>query len=228
MRDLILVTGAPRSGVQIVAGALAACGVWSGETFDRRERDGDVMENGEVARTLLSPFLRGVGVDEKGQRFPEIKACKRIAPHVSASWRRRFLDIVEKEGYTGGPMLYASARAALVWPVWRAAFPDARWIVVRRRDHDMIRACLNTTYMTVEKDADGWRRWLGQYSRRLSDVGAEVDLWPDRMIGGDLSECHAAFTDMGLEWDQRAVSDYMQPIQWKAGVFEPATANRSV
>jgi hypothetical protein len=223
---LILVTGADRSGVAMIAAVMSRCGAWCGQFQNLDEYDGrGSFENIAVKNALMTPLFKGLRADPTGQHpLPRIEACQRIVPSISGAWRRRFEGIAFSQGYAGGPAFYASYRSALVWPIWNGAFPDAKWVIVRRRDEDIVASCMKTGFMTAFKDDKGWQKWLDSYKARFGEmVKAKLDvhqIWSDRMLHGHLSELHALVGEIkGLEWDETAVRDFIAPVLWKNGVF---------
>ena len=227
MSDLILVTGTPRSGVSVVAGVLHLCGAWGGRmSKNPSEFDGrGSFENADVRSSMMAPFFQGIDADPRGQRpLPNHVTCQHVGPVIQDVWRRRFDKIATAQGYVDGSRFYASPRTCLVWPVWQAAFPDAKWIIVRRADEEIIDGCMATGYMDAYTKQAGWARWLDGYKWRFSsmvDAGLDVhQIWAHRMIGGHLGELRELVESLGLEWDSQRVEDFIAPILWKGGVFE--------
>jgi hypothetical protein len=224
--DIILITGTARAGVSMIGGVVRLCGAWGGDSLNTTEYDGrGSFENEEIRDSIVRPFLRGIKADPLGQRpLPNMAECRRIAPMVALPWRRRIDKIVKSQGYGNGPLFYASPQSCLVWPVWAKAFPKARWIIVRRKDEDIINACMKTGFMTGHSDRSGWNRWLEFHKERFDEmVRANMNIWqiwPQRMIKGKLAELKDLVENLGLRWDGTAVEDFIAPILWKGGVFE--------
>lgn len=224
MQPPILITGAARSGISIIAAVLNRCGAWGGipgcVDYDGRK----CTENEDVDRLVMRPALNGLRADAVGQApLPSTRSCENVADDLAPAWRRRIERIVTSQGCPEGPWFYASPRICLLWPIWRKAFPDSPWILVRRNDDDIIRACLRTKYMTAYKDYPGWSVWLDAYKRKFEEmisVGLDIrQIWPQRAINGQLHDLEQLVKALGLEWDAERLSDFLAPILWKKGLF---------
>jgi len=150
--------------------------------------------------------------------------CHDLAQKLGPWWHQRVENIFANQGYTGGPVFFASASSCLIWPIWASAFPKARWIIVRRRDQDIVRSCLKAGFMLRYKQKDAWQQWLNVHKWRFAEMIAEHlnvwQMWPQRMIHGKLSELRETIEKLNLQWDPAAIREYMTPILWKEGIFE--------
>lgn len=226
MNDLILVTGAARSGISLVGSIIKLCGAWVGET-GRSKKEGirGSVENVRIRDYVIKPFLHGVKADPNGQNpLPDIGACKKGADKVAGTWRRLVIKILRAEGYHSGPAVIVSSLNCLIWPLWAQAFPDARWIIVRRADNEIIRACIRTGFMVGYSTKKGWQGWLDVHKERFGEmIGAGLNIWqiwPHRMVKGKLQELQQLVDTLGLSWDEQAIRDFITPVLWKSGVFE--------
>jgi len=233
-RDPILITGAARSGVSMIAGVVSLCGAWGGIKPGAADYDGRTsFENSEVAESIVKPFLRGIAADPNGQfPLPDIAKVADVPDSFTETWGRRVHRVWLGQGYAGGPVFYASPRTCLVWPVWHRAFPDAKWVIVRRNDDDIVRACTQTGFMKAHKTDAGWRAWVDVHKQRFDEMiraGLQVwQIWPQRMIRGHIGELRQLIADhLGLTWDETAVTDFIAPILWKGGVFQIADGKPS-
>ena len=107
---------------------------------------------------------------------------------------------------------------SLIWPVWNIAFPNAKWIIVRRRTGDVIQSCLKTGYMTAYAEEAGWLEWVHEHEKRFVEmIEAGVNckiIWPERMIHGDLQQLYEVIDWLGLTWKKEAL-DFINPQLWK-------------
>jgi len=220
MNSPILVSGAGRSGSNMVAGVLRICGAFSG-TVDEQN------ENILIKEKVVTPYLTGLGADPTGQ-YPLLDTSKIVIP---VGWANSILSIIISDGYQSGPWMYKSPRSILLWPVWFYAFPNAKWLLVRRRTGDIIRSCSQTAYMSafsspivrknvgVANEEEGWRWWVHQYEERM--VAMIMDglncrvIWPERMVSGDYQQIMETIEWLGLSWKSEVLS-YIDPRLWKA------------
>ena len=224
--ELIIVTGTLRSGISIVGGVINLCGAWGGEFTDTMRFDGkSSYENPGIRHSLVKPLLRGMRVDPLGQRpLPDIKRCKEVAKKVEQVWMRSVERIILLQGYKEGPIFIASAQAALIWPIWAKVFPKAKWVLVRRKDEDVIRSCMRTAFMRGYDTEEGWQKWIDEHKLRFEEMtraGLSIsEVWPQEVINGKLEGLKSLIVELGLKWDQPAAEVFVAPILWKAGVFE--------
>ena len=232
MPSPILITGAARSGTSMIAGIINLCGAFGGNmTGPTRNNQKGMFENAAIRDTIVKPFLRQLGVDSLGQ-YPLPKTESLLIPR---DWKQQVEDVMRKEGYAGGPWMYKGAKSCLLWPVWHYAFPDAKWIIVRRRTGDIVRSCIRTAFMRafrleenrkavgVSTEEEGWIWWVRQHEKRfveMIEAGLNVKIiWPHRMVYGDYKQVYEMLDWLGLEWKTEIV-DFIDPKLWKARVME--------
>ena len=225
---LILVTGMARGGISLVAGVIERCGAWGGKTVRSIKSDNyGSFENVEIRNTMVRPLLRGMGVDPNGQcPLPDVKDCRNIAKKISPWWKKRFHWIIQQQTYPGDgrPVYFVNAQSCLIWPIWAEAYPEAQWVIVRRKDEEIIESCMNTGYMTGYDTKEGWQRWIDMHKWRFAEmVNQRLDvlqIWPQEMLRGDLTRLRELVDHLGLDWEEADVHDYLAPLLWKEGVFE--------
>jgi hypothetical protein len=106
----------------------------------------------------------------------------------------------------------------VTWPLWNISFPDAKWIIVRRRTGDVIQSCMKTGYMKAFKDEAGWLGMVQEYEKRFLEMIAEkIDyriIWPERMVDGDYTQIYEMCEWLGLKWDNDAIK-HVDRLLWK-------------
>jgi len=142
---------------------------------------------------------------------------------IPANWRTKIENILFDEKYDGSKVwMYKSSRISQIWPVWNYAFPNARWIIVRRRTGDIIESCLKTKYMnafenevirkTVGADniRDGWLWWVHEHEKlfiEMIETGLNCKVvWPERMVYGDYYQINEMLDWLGLSWNKDIVN----------------------
>lgn len=214
-QEPILITGAARSGTSMVAGVINICGAFGGEMSgpNSNNRKG-MFENAKIRNTIVKPYFKKIGVDPKGQ-YPLPDPDDVPIPN---NWRKWIEDIMIEQGYKDGPWMYKGAKMCLFHPVWQYAFPEAKWIIVRRRTGDIVRSCLKTGFMNAFKDRDGWIWWVRQHEKRFIEmiqVGMNVKIvWPEKMLYGNYREMYDAIEWLGLEWKPKQIQDFITPQLW--------------
>ena len=229
MDNVILITGCARSGTSMVGGIVDICGGFGGDMSGPNKNNlKGMFENSKIRNDLVKPYLQQQGADRMGQYpLPEIQNLR-----VPMNWKDRVERVMIDQGFTGGPWFYKGAKMCLTWPVWHFAFPNAKWIIVRRRTGDIINSCLKTSFMRafankkwqkavgVENERDGWKWWVHQHEDRFVEMiqaGLNVKVvWPERMVTNNYQQMYEAVEWLGLDWKSKEVFDFIDPKLWKA------------
>lgn len=204
----IFVTGCPRSGTSMTAGIVHRCGAFGG-------RIDSSFENVEISRSILRPYAEFVGCDPRWQKpLPDVTKLGPLAGLV-----RRMESSVKFQGYRYGSWYFKSAGLALTWPIWNQAFPNAKWIIVRREDSDVVNSCLKTGYMNAYPEAEGWKEWLRHYCKRFEEIVDGMknvrQVWPTRFVDGQFTEIRETIEWLGLVWKEEKVRDFVKPQLWR-------------
>ena len=215
MSGPILITGCARSGTSMISGIIDGHGVFGGETSGpTRYNARGMFENARIRNEVVKPYLKGIGVDPLGQYpLPDVTALdpfEGLQDTVAA--------ILRDQGYTEGRWYYKGAKMCLIWPLWAEAFPDAQWIIVRRRDEDIIRSCMLTGFMRAYAGAKGWSGWVEEHKKRFAEMwaaGLQVrEVWPARLLTGNFSEARNMIEWLGLEWNEEVTRAFIDPRLW--------------
>ena len=216
-RSPILITGCARSGTSMVAGIINICGAFGGKMFGPNKYNAKGMfENAYIRDQIEKPYLRSINMDPLGQKpLPQTEHLT-----IPVNWKQMVHDVMIKEGYTDGPWFYKGAKACLIWPVWNFAFPNAKWIIVRRRSADIATSCLNTAFMRAYDSYEGWIEWIHAHEKKfveMVEAGLNVKIvWPERVIKGNYEQLYEVVEWLGLKWDSKEVIDFIEPKLWKA------------
>lgn len=203
----VLVTGVPRSGASIVAQLLVECGAFAGNQLNK------MFENEDI-KILEQNYYLSQGGDASAQ-FPIISTSDLYIP---TNWRDKVLKILSDQGLSNKHKvwMYKSSLVSLIWPVWEFAFPEAKWVIVRRKPTEIIQSCKMTGYMTAFKNKEnlgaikatsqeqGWKWMIDRYEEKFVELishGADVKVvWPHRIAQGDYSQMIELVNWLGLEW----------------------------
>lgn len=217
----ILITGAARSGTSLTAGIISYCGAWGGKLsgptqFNKR----GMFENAEIRNQIIKPFLRELGYDPLGQNpLPNIHKIKMLPDEVVMNFRQHILKILKSQGYNGSKWFYKGAKMCLLWPIWNRAFPEAKWLIVRREAEDIVNSCLRTSFMRAYKKRSGWLKWVAMHEKRFEEMhDAKLtvhEIWPQRMIAGDFTEIQMVVNSIGLDWDFDKIVQFVDPGLWR-------------
>lgn len=205
MNTPILITGADRSGSSIVAEVFSMCGAFTGNV-------NKMNENIEVK--ALHHFY----IDRKSDGCFMLDLSK---THFKDNWRSLFFQKFTLEGMHGKDIpMYKDSAICQTWQLWEHAFPNAKWIIVRRRTGDIIQSCINTAYMqrfkkesnrkmvNVSSEEKGWLWWVHQYEEKFKQI-IETNpnnfriIWPERMATNDFTQMKEAVEWAGLQWNEQ-------------------------
>jgi hypothetical protein len=205
MNQPIFVTGIERSGTSLIAKIFSICGTFTGDV--------STMYENYVLTLMMDQFL----TSRMNGIFPDIKDL-----NIPLDWHDKVQANLKAAGYKDGSWMCKSSKLAQMWPVWNYAYPNARWIIVRRRTGDIIESCMKTGYMRTFKDPlrlkeigvkteeEGWLWWVHQYEKRFvfmieSGLNCKI-VWPERMVTGDYQQIYETLDWLGLQWNSEIVT----------------------
>lgn len=203
----ILVTGANRSGSAIIARIFELAGAYAGKT-------NKMYETAEID-DLAKLYIRDNSIDAPFPRFDK----------VAMGWKEYIdlnLNLPENDKW----MLKGSLLTQ-TWKNWHLAYPDAKWIIVRRRTADIVNSCMRTGYMTLFKseenrnmigardEREAWTWWINQYELEwgamfTQGLNCKV-IWPERMVTGDYRQIYEMLEWVGLRWTP-AIPSTIHPL----------------
>lgn len=201
---MIFITGCARSGTSLTAELLKAHGCNLGPPDSLNV----LFENINIRQEVLKPYLKSIGADPLGQRgFPDtdnLPPLNGLADKVNA--------------YIGArePKAYKDAKLTFVYPVFRDAFPDAKWVLVRRDRERIIDSCLDTSFMFAYRERLGWSHWVKQHEVRFERMKAELDLiefWPDQVVSDPQAFSFVA-KFLGLTYHKRIAKAVVRHEAW--------------
>lgn len=210
----IFITGVERSGSTIIAKIINMCGAFSGNTTE-------MMENKGIKEIVDSLYI-DMDCNPNGQ-FPLPYTEGLMIP---CDWKKLINAVINKENGKG-QWMYKSSRICQIWPIWNYAYPNAKWIIVRRRTGDILASCEKTAFMTAFKneqirkiirannEREGWLWWVHEHEKRFVEmIEAGVNckvIWPERMVYGDYGQIYEMLEWVGLEW-KKDIIDFVDPL----------------
>jgi len=197
--DPIFITGVERSGSTLIAKILDMCGVWSGNC-------NNMFEN-----KIITGFNNEI-LNEYYLHLPDINSIK-----IPVNWKQSINGVLLVEDGINKPWMVKHSGLARLYPIWNYAYPDAKWIIVRRKTGDVVHSCVKTGYMKLFKDfsirndlqfdteEEGWLWWIHKYEERfraMIEAGLNCRVvWPERMVTGDYHQIYETIEWLGLKWN---------------------------
>ena len=221
----IFITGCARSGTSLTAGIIDKSGIWGGNTCGPTPHNQKgQFENTEIRNRVIKGYLRFLNVDPMGQNpLPNIDIVKKDAVIEGDATREEVLSILITQGYKNNNVRWylKGAKLCLIWPLWNAAFPTAKWVVVRRDDYDICSSCLKTSFMRAFNRRNGWLYWVGEHKKRFEEMhkaGLDIfEFWPFRVINGNEKHLEELLNYLDVEYTQklkRDIQDFISPNLW--------------
>lgn len=203
MQNMILITGAERSGSSIVAKVFSMCGAFGGDCNQMNEN-------------ISIKALHHLYIDKKSDGCHMVDLSK---THFKGTWNDIVMDAFYDDGMNASHTpFYKDSAIAQTWQLWGDAFKDAKWIIVRRRTGDVIESCIQTAYMlrfkketnrkiiNVTSERNGWLWWVHQYEERFIKIIEKYPdnyriVWPEKMAIPDFTQMQEAIEWAGLQWN---------------------------
>ena len=214
----IFILGLPRSGTSMIAGSLGICGAWTGSTVPGggTENPKGFFEHATIREHVIKKILKDLGYDPLG-----VRKLPPVDLQIEVSGLAGILkSVIEKDGYKNDrPWLYKAVKLTLLWPMFRKAFPDANWLVVRRDEDEIIDSCLRTSFMKHHsQDRDFWKNFAREYHVRIDALigsGANVlEISSPEVIGGNFDHFREVVTRLGLTFKEDELKEFISPDFW--------------
>ncbi|MBS3742516.1 MAG: hypothetical protein KGY69_13220 [Bacteroidales bacterium] len=196
----IIVLGFPRSGTSLTAGLLHQHGVWVG------------ICRGPDPRNPKGFF--------ENQKFTSyLKKGKPITYDIAK-------DILYSQGYKGGPWLVKHSVKGK-WNMWNKfnplfilCFRDIEDIIESQRKVDLFK------YGSLQKDERKERKKINetiQIMEHISKNHNSVCIKPAQFIDKDFTDIEKIVNMMGLEFNEQACLDFIDPDLWKRKQYASAS-----
>jgi hypothetical protein len=212
----IFIVGVPRSGTSMVAGCLAACGVWSGSTVGATtDNPKGFYEHAGIREQIIKPLLANMGCDPLGVR--KLPTDEILATQKAGRLATKIKKMIDKDGYTGKTKwLYKEPKLTLIWPLFAEAFPNAKWVIVKRDKDAFIDSCLRTSFMRQHTEDPKFWSWLyDNYTQHLHNLKkAKQPVYAidsKKIASGDFSTFEKLCKVLGVRFNKSAVEEFVSP-----------------
>ena len=220
----IFVTGAQRSGSSIIARIISLSGGYAGNVSP-------MYENVNIRKEVDLHYSTMGMLNPTQFQFPLPNTKELLIP---INWKDRILHALSQGQVPTEDeifWMYKGYSLCQVWPIWNYAFPNAKWIIVRRRTGDIVSSCMKTGYMSAFKDKDiqkavgvsneqdGWIWWVNEHEKlfiEMIDSGLNCKIiWPERMVNGDYSQIWEMLEWLDLKWHDSIIKT-IDPMLWNS------------
>lgn len=216
----IFIVGCARSFTSMIGEMLHKSGVFGGNiggTINEHNPNG-MFENTAIRNKVVKPYLRKIGADPRGQK-PLANSAK---CYSDKTIRESTIKILHDQGLKPNQMwYYKEPKLCMVWRAWEEQFPEARWIIVKRRLSDIAHSCMNTRFLTEYNKIDGWLKWAARHEKALNDIRFKAnkafEIWPERALCGHFSEVREMFSFLDIELKSDVVRGCINKEYWHYG-----------
>ena len=178
-----------------------------------------MFENAVLRNMIVKPMLKEWKVDPLGQEpLPDIEMMRNVAKDslVVGRLRNSVLEVMEFQGYEEGSWFYKGAKMCLMWPLWHAAFPRAKWIIVRRDLPGIVNSCMKTSFMRKRNSVESWTEWVRIHEQRfveMREAGLDIyEVSSNKLLNGEMEEFMGAIkTYLRLCWNEERVNEFIEP-----------------
>ncbi len=213
----ILITGVPRSGTSLTAGLFHQAGAWGGRMIGgNKDNLKGFFENIRIRQEVTKGYLIELGEDPMGQDPLPSATTRMTLPSISRAEKmtQDVETIVNSEGYGGGQWFYKDAKIALTWAAWACAFPDAHWVLVRRKSEAIAESCMKTGFMRVYQTKEDWLNWIIRYEASFEQMKANLqmqltELWFEDIVGENWGDLRTLIQILNLKWDEEKISEFI-------------------
>lgn len=222
MNDPIFITGAPRSGTSLVAGILDVCGAWGGDTVPANDLNPKgYFENRFLRNMVVKNYLKLIKVCQYGQLSVPPRDLPPLNKEEALAWRNMIKKQVKAQGYKKGKWYFKDPKLCLIWRVFNSSFPSSKWVIVRRREEDIVRSIMKTDFMIAYDTEEQWHALVKEYVDRLEDMKNAPELncfeiWPDEIVKGSHEQFKPLIEWAGLPWREKQVKEFILPEAWHA------------
>lgn len=206
---MIIVAGAARSYTSVIAGILYHAGAWGGKSKESLGIDfymsQKVYENIDMIGDFMYEAAKIKSLDIYApEEFSSSLQC--VAPNVLA------FHGAPDEGtvFVKHPAII-SYRGASEWDTWDAAFPDAKWVIVRRPTEDILKSHFSM-WGQVRHDTRNVLLQLDIMKSYFKGKNKDYfEIWPGKaMQDADNTEFKSLVDWAGLNWN-KAIEKHIQP-----------------
>lgn len=203
--NVILITGIPRSRTSLTAAILDKCGADFGNPKDFKPANKynplGYYEHKGLIKKLVNPYWSKIGFHPLDR--VNMPSKKDVMP--DSDWGAKFKTIMGTKKYN---IAVKEPKLCLYWEVWHYAFPDAKWILVRRPRAEVMESISNRTpWMKNTLTEQEYNTYIDHHLKRMAELKSEANCFEvhtDQFIAGNFDEIKQCVKWCGLTWNDKA------------------------
>jgi hypothetical protein len=213
---MVFVATLPRSGSSMDCGILEICGAFGGKTIGRVPANPKgIFENRGINQLMIRPIMEEIGI--KGSKgLMTLARAGGPSADLFKTFKNDLIYGLNKQGYSGGVAYYKNGIFTFFFDRINELFPDAIWLLPERNNEGVVfsnkRIHENRSLDVIDREISDYKE---MYSHIQEVAGSRAILLDnDRIIAGDFSKIKEIITLLGLEWDDEAVQEWVDPTMW--------------
>jgi hypothetical protein len=228
--DITLITGCEKTGTSFTAGLLHCLGLFGGDISDlivpRCFNKKGGFENQSIKLEFIKPYLLSRGLFNH-KRMPNRFVGKSIdwfdlpMSLDPLKLRSGILDLFKGEGWDGNQPLFLKSPAFVRMPrEMSEAFPEAKWVFVRRDAQGAMRSRYAKRYTHAKPDSNGhievddiYRMAMESMDQIKDHVGG-FNFSPNDVINGNIKALESLSEYVGGVIDKASIDEWVDPSMW--------------
>lgn len=204
---MILITGIPRSRTSLTAAIFEKCGAEFGKNLKKPNEHNPLgyYEDMAIIKGLVNPHWEKMGFHPLDRTNMPTKEDVIIDPE----WKKKTQRIMGKLKHKTA---IKEPKMCLYWEQWHDAFPEAKWVIVRRPRAEVLESIRNRTpwmrgTFSRQNRAAHIQLYIDHHLRRIDELkaeGAYFEIHTENFLACDWSEIQKCVEWCGLKWNEQA------------------------
>ena len=202
---MILITGIPRSRTSLTAAIFEKCGAEFGKNLKKPNKHNPLgyYEDMAIIRNLVNPHWDNMGFHP----LDRVNMPNKQDVIIDPDWQVKVKRIM---GHLSPNTAIKEPKMCLYWEQWHDAFPEAKWVIVRRPRAEVLESITNRTpWIRNTLTHSQAQCYINHHLHRIAELKAEVNYFEvhtNKFIHSDFSEIQQCAEWCGLKWNDKAKS----------------------
>ena len=194
----------------MTCGVLHTLGAFGGDMRGPTRYNAKGMYENHKVVEMVKDYLRSMNCDPKAQH--PLPSMDELKPWTNT--RSQIQRAMIEDSYKGGPWFFKTVKGCHFWPIFHEAFPNALWVIVRRDRDSNADSLLRTGFMNAFQTKQEWLAYIDRHEARFEEIAATcryVEVDTDAVVGGNFEDLEEVATQVGLKWNEQAVTEFVDP-----------------
>jgi predicted O-methyltransferase YrrM len=212
LKNPIIIAAPPRSGTTMVAGLLKKHGVWVGNARVTRYpgTNSIIATENQNIKDLMKIMARSFDYQNWNKGFPVISL------EDAENWGCWLRSEIKKIVPDNTIWLIKTAWTLIFYDIWKAAFPDAKWIIIDRRTNDIVASALRHPAMK-RRGMKKIKQYVRALKKKQSLVWDELGIkqvhyvYADALASGDMGTAGSLLTFCKITFNPKITRNFIKP-----------------